>query len=71
MASNTVAQAKAFFDSASIAAETSVIARYGHFDVFKDKHCAAYDTALFPLLAEYFGEMSLTEILDIVTTLCG
>ncbi|MBW9103829.1 hypothetical protein [Paraburkholderia phenoliruptrix] len=66
MDANIITQAKAFFKSASIAAEACVVARYGEFDIFKEKHCAAYDAALFPLLAEYFGEMTLDEVLSIV-----
>ncbi|WP_027212086.1 hypothetical protein [Burkholderia sp. WSM2232] len=66
MDANIITQAKAFFKSASMAAETCVVARYGEFDIFKERHCAAYDAALFPLLAEYFGEMTLDEVLSIV-----
>jgi len=66
MDSNIITQAKAFFESASIAAEASVVARYGEFDIFKEKHCAAYDAALFPLLVEYFCDMTIEEVISIV-----
>ncbi|WP_020071531.1 hypothetical protein [Paraburkholderia caledonica] len=66
MDSNIIAQAKAFFESASTAAEALVFARFGEFDLFKEKHCSAYDAALFPLLAEYFGDMTIEEVLHLV-----
>jgi hypothetical protein len=50
MDSNIIAQAKAFFESASTVAEALVFARFGEFDLFKEKHCSAYDAALFPCL---------------------
>ncbi|TCF97774.1 hypothetical protein BZM26_29390 [Paraburkholderia strydomiana] len=62
----TIAQAKAIFESASAAAEASVVAQFREFDVFKPRHCAAYDAALFLVLEEHFGDMTLPELLSIV-----
>jgi hypothetical protein len=62
----TIAQAKAIFESASAAAEASVVAQFGEFDIFKPKHCNAYDAALFVVLEEHFGDMTLPELLSIV-----
>lgn len=61
----TAAQAKAIFESSSAAAEAIVVAQFGKFDIFVEKHCAAYDVALFSLLAEHFGDMAPTELLRI------
>ncbi|WP_244207392.1 hypothetical protein [Paraburkholderia fungorum] len=62
----TVAEAKAIFESASAAAEASVVAQFGEFDIFKERQGAAYDVALFTVLAEHFGDMTLPELLSIV-----
>jgi len=62
----TIAQVRAFFETASAAAEVSVVAQFGHFDIFKERHCAAYDAALFPLLADYFGDMPIADVLSLV-----
>ena len=62
----TIAQAKAVFESASAAAEASVIARFGECDILNLKHGAAYDAALFPLLEEHFGGMTMPELLGLV-----
>ncbi|MGY6129147.1 hypothetical protein ACW9YV_27945 (plasmid) [Paraburkholderia strydomiana] len=62
----TVAEAKAIFESASAAAEASVVAQFGECDILNPKHGAAYDAALFPVLAEHFGDMTLPELLSIV-----
>ncbi|WP_244145911.1 hypothetical protein [Paraburkholderia caledonica] len=62
----TVAQAKAIFESACAAAEVSVVAQFGEFDIFKNRHCVAYDAALFLVLEEHFGDMTLPELLSII-----
>ncbi|CAD6548742.1 hypothetical protein LMG28727_04884 [Paraburkholderia kirstenboschensis] len=62
----TIPQAKAIFESASAAAEASVVAQFGEFDIFKPRHCTAYDAALFVVLEEHFGDMTLPELLSIV-----
>ncbi|TCF98163.1 hypothetical protein BZM26_27025 [Paraburkholderia strydomiana] len=55
-----IAQANAIFESASAAAEASVVAQFGEFDIFKEKHCAAYDAAQFLVLEEHFGDMTVS-----------
>jgi hypothetical protein len=59
-------EAKAIFESACAAAEASVVAQFGEFDIFKPRHGAAYDAALFLVLEEHFGDMTLPELLSIV-----
>jgi hypothetical protein len=62
----TTPEAKAIFESACAAAEASVVAQFGEFDIFKPRHCNAYDAALFVVLEEHFGDMTLPELLSIV-----
>ncbi|MFC0402964.1 hypothetical protein [Paraburkholderia rhizosphaerae] len=61
-----IAQAKAIFESVSKAAEASVVAKFGEYNDLDPVQNAAYDQALFPLLAEYFGDAPLAELLSIV-----
>jgi hypothetical protein len=61
----TIAQARAIYESASAAAEASVVARFGECDILNLKHGAAYDAALLPLLEEHFGDMTMAELLGL------
>jgi hypothetical protein len=62
----TIPEAKAIFESASAAAEASVVAQFGDCDILNLKHGAAYDAALFVVLEEHFGDMTIPELLSIV-----
>jgi hypothetical protein len=62
----TIPEAKAIFESACAAAEASVVAQFGEFDIFKPRHCTAYDAALFPVLIDYFRSVPIAEVLNLV-----